>query len=57
MALLLTSMPKYLSLEDSIDVGMGHRQLVTAFEKYLDSMEPKSRARKPKVSSRNRSRS
>jgi len=56
MALLLTSMPKYLSLEDSIDVSMGHRQLVTAFEKYLDSMEPKPRARKPKVSTRNRSR-
>ena len=56
MALLLTSLPKYLSLEDSIDVSMGHRQLVAAFEKYLDSMEPKSRTRKLKASSR-RSRS
>lgn len=57
MVLLLTSMPKYLSLEDSIDVSMGHRELVRTFEKYLDTMEPKARARKPKVSSRNRSRS
>jgi TetR/AcrR family transcriptional regulator, transcriptional repressor for nem operon len=57
MVLLLTSMPKYLSLEDGIDVSMGHRQLIAAFEKYLDSIEPKPRAHKPKVSSRNRSRS
>jgi TetR/AcrR family transcriptional repressor of nem operon len=57
MALLLTSMPKYLSLEDGIDVSTGHRQLIAAFEKYLDSMEPKTRGRKRKVPSGNRSRS
>ena len=50
MVLLLTSMPKYLSLEDGIDVSMGHRQLVSAFEKYLDSMEPTPRARRRKTS-------
>jgi len=48
--LLLTSMPKYLSLEDGIDVSMGHRRLVTAFEKYLDSMEPAPRARRRNTS-------
>jgi len=50
MVLLLTSMPKYLSLEDGIDVSMGHRRLVTAFEKYLDSMEPAPRARRRNTS-------
>lgn len=50
MVLLLTSMPKYLSLEDGIDVSMGHRQLVTAFEKYLDSIEPTPRVRRRKAS-------
>jgi TetR/AcrR family transcriptional regulator, transcriptional repressor for nem operon len=57
MVLLLTGMPKYLSLEDGIDVSMGHRQLVTAFKKYLDSIEPKSRARQRRGAPRNRSRS
>jgi len=50
MVLLLTSMPKYLSLEDGIDVSMGHRQLVTAFEKYFDSIEPKPHARRRETS-------
>lgn len=48
MVLLLTSVPKYLSLEDGISVDLGHRMLVAAFESYLDSVEPKphTRARK-----------
>lgn len=58
MVLLLTSIPKYLSLEDGIDVDMGHRPLVAAFESYLESVEPKTRtrSRKPSTRSRNRSR-
>jgi TetR/AcrR family transcriptional repressor of nem operon len=50
MVLLLTSMPKYLSLEDGIDVSIGHRHLVKAFETYLDSIEPTARARRRKTS-------
>ena len=46
MVLLLTSMPKYLSLEDGIPVKMGHRSLIKAFEGYLTSVEPKSRAKR-----------
>jgi TetR/AcrR family transcriptional regulator, transcriptional repressor for nem operon len=46
MVLLLTSMPKYLSLEDGIEVDMGHRRLIAAFETYLDGIEPNPRARK-----------
>ena len=40
LVLLLTSIPKYLSLEDAINVDSGHSKLVEAFEKYLDSVEP-----------------
>lgn len=41
MVLLLTSMPKYLSLEDGIHVDMGHNALIDAFESYLDAIEPR----------------
>ena len=57
MVLLLTSIPKYLSLEDGINVDMAHRQLVAAFESYLESVEPKTRTRSRKPSARSRSRS
>lgn len=58
MVLLLTSIPKYLSLEDGINVDMGHRRLVEAFQGYLDSVEPKTRnrSRMPSTGSRSRSR-
>ncbi len=46
MVLLLTSMPKYLSLEDAIPVKMGHSPLIAAFERYLDTVEPKPRGRR-----------
>jgi TetR/AcrR family transcriptional regulator, transcriptional repressor for nem operon len=46
MVLLLTGLPKYLSLEDGIAVDMGHRHLVNAVETYLDSVEPKPRRRR-----------
>jgi AcrR family transcriptional regulator len=41
MVLMLTGVPKYLSLEDGIHVDSGHRKLVEAFESYLDSIEPR----------------
>jgi TetR/AcrR family transcriptional regulator, transcriptional repressor for nem operon len=43
IVLLLTSIPKYLSLEEGINVALGHGKLVEAFESYLDSVEPKQR--------------
>jgi len=46
MVLLLTSMPKYLSLEDAIPVNMGHSPLIAAFESYFDTIEPKPRGRR-----------
>jgi TetR/AcrR family transcriptional regulator, transcriptional repressor for nem operon len=57
IVLLLTSIPKYLSLEDGINVDMGHRDLIKAFESYLDSVEPKTRTRSRKTSPRSRTRS
>ena len=53
MVLLLTAVPKYLSLEDSIAVDMAHRHLTKAFETYIDSVEPRSsRRRAPKLRAR-----
>jgi TetR/AcrR family transcriptional regulator, transcriptional repressor for nem operon len=52
MVLLLTGIPKYLSLEDGIAVDMGHRHLIKAFETYLDSVEPKPRRRRSSPSPR-----
>ena len=46
MTLLITSIPKILSVEKTVHVGMAHRALVTAFERYLDTIEPKSRAQR-----------
>ena len=56
MVLLITSIPKCLSLEDAVQVKMAHRQLIKAFENYLDSVEPKSRVRRPKSSTVSRRR-
>jgi TetR/AcrR family transcriptional repressor of nem operon len=57
IVLLLTGIPKYLSLEDGINVDMGHRALIKAFESYLDHVEPKTRTRSRKPSPRSRGRS
>jgi TetR/AcrR family transcriptional regulator, transcriptional repressor for nem operon len=52
MVLLLTGMPKYLSLEDGILVKMGHKPVTAAFEKYLNSVEPKASTTRRKSSRR-----
>jgi TetR/AcrR family transcriptional regulator, transcriptional repressor for nem operon len=46
IVLLLTAVPKYLSLEDGIAVDMAHRHLIKSCESYLDSVEPKPRRRR-----------
>lgn len=53
MVLLLTGMPKYLSLEDGIPVKMGHRPIIAAFESYLDSIEPKTRVKRTRTAKSN----
>ena len=52
MVLLLTSMPKYLSLEDGIEVKIGHKPLIAAFEDYLKAVEPQARNRRRPSSAR-----
>jgi TetR/AcrR family transcriptional repressor of nem operon len=42
MVLLVTSIPKILTLEEAVQVKMAHRSLVAAIEHYLDTVEPKS---------------
>jgi hypothetical protein len=43
MVLLVTSLPKVLTLEDGVRVTMAHRALIEAFEHYLDTVEPTSK--------------
>lgn len=52
MVVLLTSMPKYLSLEVGILVKMGHKPVIAAFEDYLNSIEPKAPSRRRKSPTR-----
>jgi TetR/AcrR family transcriptional repressor of nem operon len=52
MVLLITSIPKVLTLEDGVHVTMAHRSLIKAFEHYLDTIEPKPRTRRVKSSAR-----
>jgi len=54
MVLLLTSMPKYLSLEDGIAVEAGHQPLIEAFQSYLDSVEPPVRSSRRTTQKRRR---
>lgn len=41
MLLLVTSIPKVLTLEKTVQVTMAHRSLIKAFERFLDGVEPK----------------
>ncbi len=50
LLLLISGLPKFLSLEEGIGVKTAHREVTAAFERYLDSVEPRpaaSRKRKP----------
>ncbi|KUI28375.1 TetR family transcriptional regulator [Mycobacterium sp. IS-1742] len=44
--LLLSSLPKFLNLEKGVGVEMAHAELIEAFERHLDSVEPPAK-RKP----------
>jgi TetR/AcrR family transcriptional regulator, transcriptional repressor for nem operon len=52
MVLLVTSIPKVLTLEKHVQVTMAHRSLIDAFEHYLDTIEPKSKGRRARPSAR-----
>jgi AcrR family transcriptional regulator len=54
LLLLLTGIPKLLNLEKGIGVATAHRDLVKAFERYLDVVEPKPKRRTRPAGSRKR---
>jgi AcrR family transcriptional regulator len=56
MQLLISSLPKFLKLEKGVGVETAHAELTEAFERYLDTIEPRSTHRKRTPASRRRSR-
>lgn len=42
LQLLISGLPKFLNLEAGIGVKTAHKELVAAFEQYLDILEPRS---------------
>jgi TetR/AcrR family transcriptional regulator, transcriptional repressor for nem operon len=54
MLLMVTGFPKFLNLEESIGVTTAHKEVVKAFEAYLDRVEPTSTPRKRKPTGRTR---
>jgi hypothetical protein len=52
LVLLISAIPKFLNREKGIGVQTAHRELVDAVERYLDSLEPKTRSRRRKRSPR-----
>jgi AcrR family transcriptional regulator len=52
--LLITGFPKFLNLEEGIGVDTAHADVVNAFERYLDSVEPRAKSRKRKAAPRPR---
>ncbi len=53
MVLLVTSIPKVLTLEEGVHVTMAHRALINAFERFLDTIEPTAKRRAARPSARN----
>jgi TetR/AcrR family transcriptional regulator, transcriptional repressor for nem operon len=56
IVLLTTGLPKFLNLEEGVGVKTAHSDVIRAFERYLDAIEPPGKARKRKTSTRSRSR-
>jgi TetR/AcrR family transcriptional regulator, transcriptional repressor for nem operon len=52
--LLITGFPKFLNLEEGIGVNTAHADVVSVFERYLDSVEPRAKPRKRKAPVRSR---
>ncbi|RDH76314.1 TetR/AcrR family transcriptional regulator [Mycolicibacterium moriokaense] len=54
MLLMVTGFPKFLNLEESIGVKTAHKEVVQAFEAYLDRVEPTTSPSKPRARRRTR---
>jgi AcrR family transcriptional regulator len=52
LVLLITGLPKFLNLEEGVGVKSAHADVIRAFERYLDAIEPPDKARKRKTSVR-----
>jgi TetR/AcrR family transcriptional regulator, transcriptional repressor for nem operon len=48
LLLVISGIPKFLSLEEGIGVTTAHDEITAAFEQYLDSVEPRAPSRKSK---------
>ena len=55
LLLLISGLPKFLNLEEGIGVKTAHAEVIKAFERYLDSVEPPATAAKRTSTSRRRS--
>lgn len=55
LLLLISGLPKFLNLEEGIGVKTAHAEVIKAFERYLDSVEPPVTAAKRTSTSRRRS--
>ena len=56
VVLLVTGIPKFLNLEKGVGVKTAHAEVVRAFERYLNSIEPPVQPRKRKTASPSRRR-
>ena len=54
LQLLMSGLPKLLNLEEGIGVKSAHAEVTEAFEKYIDTVEPRAEAPKRKANSRRR---
>jgi AcrR family transcriptional regulator len=54
IVLLITGIPKFLNLEEAVGVKTAHSDVVKAFERFMDSIEPNTKTRKRKPSTRSR---
>jgi hypothetical protein len=50
----MSGMPKFLNLEEGIGVKSAHREVTKAFERYIDSVEPRPEPAKRKTTQRRR---
>ncbi|OBJ98034.1 TetR family transcriptional regulator [Mycobacterium sp. 1245852.3] len=54
LQLLMSGMPKFLNLEEGIGVKSAHREVTKAFERYIDSVEPRPEPPQRKTTQRRR---
>ena len=56
VVMLITGIPKFLSLEEGVGVETAHSEVVRAVERYLDAVEPGVRRKRKPVKTASRGR-